>query len=287
MPRIFPDAKSKNQVICIAGVGAQKVFSALIADCIPDLHTIQTGQCFPLYLYDDIKEEESPDLFETNSEKKRTQREAITEKGLNHFKDKYPGEIILKEDIFYYIYGLFHSPDYLERYADNLSKELPRIPCVNTAKDFWAFSKAGRNLAKLHLEYEKVKPYQVEVEMAKSKGQLSEGFFRVEKMKFGKTKVDGKIVEDRSVLIYNEYITLKEIPIRAYDYVVNGRSALEWVVERQCVKLDTESGITNDANDWASETIGDDKYPLELFKKVITVSLDTLNIIQSLPKLDI
>jgi len=190
----------------------------------------------------------------------------------------------VREDIFYYVYGLLHSSDYLERYADNLSKELPRIPCVKTVGDFWAFSKAGRALAELHLNYETVEPYQCEVV---AKGALTTQSYRVEKMKYGKTKRDGKTVDDKTILVYNDHLTLKGIPLEAYGYVVNGKSALDWVVERQRVKEDPDSGIVNDANDWATETMNNPKYPLELFQRVITVSLETMKIVKALPGLDI
>jgi predicted helicase len=196
----------------------------------------------------------------------------------------YPGERINKEDIFYYVYGLLHSPDYRSRYADNLRKELPRIPCVKKAVDFWAFSKAGRKLAALHVGYETVEPYPVTVEAKRS---LPASAYRVEKMRYGKTKVDGKTVDDKTVLVYNEHITLRDIPLEAYEYVVNGKAALDWVVERQCVKTDKDSGIVNDANDWATETVKNPKYPLELFQRVITVSLETQRVVASLPGLDI
>jgi len=106
-------------------------------------------------------------------------------------------------------------------------------------------------------------------------------------MRYGKTKVDGKTVDDKTVLVYNEHITLRDIPLEAYEYVVNGKAALDWVVERQCVKTDKDSGIVNDANDWATETVKNPKYPLELFQRVITVSLETQRVVASLPGLDI
>jgi len=209
-------------------------------------------------------------------------RDAITDAGLVHFQSAYPGEKLTKEDLFYYVYGLLHSPDYRTAYADNLGKELPRIPCVKTAQDFWAFSRAGRALAEFHLNYETVTPHPVEVVTT---GKLTDASYRVEKMRYGKTKVAGKTVDDKTVLVYNEHITLKGIPLEAYDYVVNGKSALDWVVERQCVKTDKDSGILNDANAWAIETMGNPKYPLELFQRVITVSLETMKIVIGLPPL--
>jgi predicted helicase len=207
-------------------------------------------------------------------------RDGITDEGLAHFRSVYPGEEISKEDVFYYVYGLLHSPDYRERYADTLRKELPRIPCVITAADFWAFSKAGRELAELHLNYETMNPYPLQIE---SNGELTDSDYRVEKMRYGK---NGK-EKDLTKLIYNDKITLTGIPLEAYDYVVNGKPALDWVVERQCVKTDKDSGIVNDANDWAVETMGNPRYPLELFQRVITVSLETMKIVKALPKLDV
>lgn len=172
-------------------------------------------------------------------------------------------------------YGLLHSPDYRERYADNLSKELPRIPCVKTAADFWAFSEAGRKLAELHLNYETVAPYPVTVSTGGK--TVTDADYRVEKMKYGKSGKD----KDLTMLHYNAKITLTGIPLEAYQYVVNGKPALDWVVERQCVKTDKDSGIVNDANDWAIETMGNPRYPLELFQRVITVSLETMRIVNS------
>lgn len=144
------------------------------------------------------------DLFATEvapTTSSMTRREAITDEGLAHFQSAYPGEQISKKDVFYYVYGLLHSPDYREKYADNLAKELPRIPRVKTAADFWEFSQAGRDLAALHVNYEKVEPYPLKIE---SSGKLTDADYRVEKMKYGKTGKD----KDLTTLHYNDKITL-------------------------------------------------------------------------------
>ena len=284
MPRIFPDAEAKNRVICINSVGAQKEFSAIITDHMPDLHLVQTGQCFPLYLYEEPKDKLSgaapqTGLFETPSvNSERIRRDALTDEGLTHFQSAYPGEALTKEDLFYYVYSLLHSPDYRERYADNLNKELPRIPCVEAADDFWAYSQAGRALAELHLNYESVPMYPATIT-----GGSQDADYRVEKMKYGKKGKE----KDLTTLHYNGKITVTGIPLEAYDYIVNGKTALDWVVERQCVKTEKDSGIVNDANDWAIDTMNNPRYPLELFLRVITVSMETMKIVKSLPKLDI
>ena len=163
---------------------------------------------------------------------------------------------------------------------------MPRIPAVRTDTDFWAFVVAGRSLGDLHCNYEQAEPYPVTIK----EGGLSlaviadaEDFYRVEKMRFA-----GKRGEtDKTTVIYNPRITMTNIPLEAYDYVVNGKPALEWVMERQVVKTDKDSGIVNDANRYAIETVGDPAYPLTLFQRVITVSLETMKIVRSLPPLDI
>ena len=292
MQRIFPDATSHNMVICISGVGAKNGISVFFNNKLTDLNCLEAGaQCFPLYLYDDPSETKAPSqsqgsLFDTPAPepKQRTRRDAITDEGLQHFQSAYPGEKISKEDLFYYIYGLLHSEQYREWYADNLAKELPRIPRVKLAADFWAFSKAGRELAKLHIGYESVEPYPATVSIAggKTLDDCTPQDFRVEKMRYGK---NGK-EKDLTTLIYNSKITVTGIPPEAYEYVVNGKPALDWVVERQCVKTDKDSGIVNDANDWAIETMHNPRYPLELFLRVITVSLETLKIVKALPTLE-
>ena len=191
-----------------------------------------------------------------------------------------------KEDIFFYIYGLLHSEDYKNRYADNLSKELPLIPCVKKASDFWHFSQAGRDLGALHVNYGAVPMYPVEYTEGKMVVQLMDDKdFYVTQMKFAKGK-DGEKY-DKTTVIYNSNITMTKIPLAAYEYVANGKPALEWVMERQAVTTHKDSGIVNDANDWATETMGNAKYPLELFQRVITVSLETMKIVNALPALDI
>ncbi|HGS4810784.1 TPA: DEAD/DEAH box helicase [Vibrio parahaemolyticus] len=266
MPMIFPSLESKNRVISVSGVGA-KNFSALISECPPCFDNIEKGQCFPLYIYN-----------EDGSNK----RDAITDEALQLFQSAYPTIKVSKEDIFYYIYGLLHSDDYRSKYADNLSKELPRIPRVKDANDFTAFCEAGRKLAKLHINYENVDCYKAEIDSKATEDQ----HYYVEKMKHPKKKVDGKSVNDLSSIIYNHRITINNIPEEAYRYVINGKSAIAWVMERQCIKTDKASGIINDANLWATETMNNAKYPFELVLRVITVSLETMKIVDSLPKLD-
>jgi len=293
MPRIFPHAGAENLVIQFNAKYNGSGVPVLVSNALPDLHCNGDSQCFPLYLYDEQAQAEdsgSSDLFSAteqgNDEPGLKRRDAITDEGLSHFQEAYPGERITKEDLFYYVYGILHSGDYRTRFADNLSKELPRIPKVKNAADFWAFSRAGRDLAGLHLNYETVEKYPFNIQ---AKGNLVDEDYRVTKMKFGKKRCEetGKNINDLSTVIYNGKITMTGIPEEAWDYVVNGKAALNWVMERQAVSTHKASGIVNDANDWAIETMGNARYPLELFQRVVTVSVETQKIVRSLPKLDI
>ncbi|WKD30223.1 DEAD/DEAH box helicase family protein [Halomonas sp. KG2] len=286
MPRIFPEAGTENLVIHVSGVGARS-FSAFVTNCVPCFDNIEKGQAFPLYLYES-KQNQRDDLLSQGNEIGYEQRDAITDDALEHFQSAYPNATIIKEDIFYYIYGLLHNEDFRERYADNLSKQLPRIPRLKQYEDFAAFAQAGRDLAVLHLDYETL-DLNTQATLSGSLGLrvTEQGVkggqdvdFTVTKMKFAKRG-------DKSKVIYNGKITIENIPEDAYDYVVNGKPALEWVMERQAVTTDKKSGIVNDANDWAIETMGNARYPLELFLRVITVSLRTQAIVRNLPKLDI
>ncbi|MCC5848691.1 MAG: type III restriction endonuclease subunit R [Verrucomicrobia bacterium] len=242
-----------------------------------------------LFIYFDSNGLSEAELFSgpqaTQTEIGYQRRDGISDAGLAHFQKAYPGEKINKEDLFYYIYGLLHSPDYRARYADNLSKELPRIPAVKGAEPFWAFSRAGRQLADLHLNYESVQPHPVTLDTGKPIQALGPKEYRVVKMKFGKSKdpATGKTLADKTTIIYNPHITLRDIPLEAYTYIVNGKPAIEWVMERQSVTTDKSSQITNDANHYATETLQNPKYPLELLQRIITVSLETMKVVDGLP----
>ncbi|OLY47397.1 DEAD/DEAH box helicase [Bartonella apis] len=279
IPIIFPNAEAENTVIQINENYNGDSNLALISNYIADLHCNGDSQCFPLYLYD--QEQAGEGLFASDDKPKLKRRDAITDAGLQHFQKAYQDNTISKEDLFYYIYGLLHSEDYRTRFADNLMKELPRIPAVKKLDDFKAFSQAGRALANLHLNYETVAKYPANI-ITKNK-KLQDSDYYVQKMKYGRNGKD----KDLSTIIYNDKITIKDIPLEAYDYIVNGKSAIDWVVERQGVKTDKASGIVNDANDWAIETMHNPAYPLELLLRVITVSLETMKIVRNLPKLDI
>lgn len=277
---IFPNNSAENLVICSSGVGS-KEYSCLMVDDIPCLDLLEKTQCFPRWLPGEkpnVKEEEL-DFGESEGTPSGFSTEALP-----YFQAAYSDKLITEDDLFYYIYGILHSEDYRARYANNLTKELPRIPRVATYEQFVAFSRAGRDLAKLHVHFEEVAPYAgVTLEYAKS-GKPS---YRVKQMKWGKIAgKTGNAAKDKTTLIYNDWITVKNIPLEAQEYIVNKKSALDWVVERACVSIDKASSIVNDFNDYAAE-MENERYPLDLFLRIITVSIETMKIVKALPKLEI
>lgn len=264
------NTSTDNLIITVPGQGSTKPFYVLMTNVIRDLDTYGGTQCFPLYYYEE-REKQNPSLFDAaddNSEYIR--RDGVSDFILDHAQRIY-GKRITKEDIFYYVYGFLHAPKYRETFANDLKKMLPRLPLVDEPRDFWKFSKAGRELAELHINYESVPAYS----KVKVRGEDSK-FFEVGKMRFPKKG-------QKDTIIYNSKIVIENIPEKAYEYVVNGRSAIEWIMERYQVTIHKESGIKNDPNDWAKE-VGNPRYILDLLLSIITVSLKTLEIVESLPE---
>lgn len=271
LPKLFPTKDAKNILICLPAPGGSKDFTVLISNIIPDIHLNGDNQCFPLYYYEENNTIQKG-LFDTDESKQYVRRDAISNFILERAQQQY-GKSVTKEDIFYYVYGFLHSKEYRETFANDLKKMLPRLPLVETVKDFWAFSKAGRKLAELHLNYETVAPYP-EATVIGDDGET----YIVAKMRFPKK-------DQKETIYYNSKITVSNIPAKAYEYVVNGKSAIEWIMERYAVTTHKESGITNDPNDWAKE-VGNPRYILDLLLSIINVSVQTVDIVNSLPKLN-
>ena len=264
---LFPNTNTKNFLICIPNVGVEKDFFALMVDTVPDFSNITGVQCFPLYTYEKSNKD---GVFDKNKHGNRT--ENIPDATLTMFRDHYNDPKISKQDIFYYVYGLLHSPHYKTKYAVDLKKMLPRIP-MHT--QFHVFSKAGKDLGQLHVNYEDAPEYPLR-EMSQNLVDATNR--KVVKMKFAK---DGTTT-DKTAIIYNDQIILQDIPIRAYQYIVNGKSAIEWVMDRYQVAVHKDSQIKNDPNEWSE----DPNYIIKLLKKVVYVSMESVKIIESLPKLD-
>lgn len=246
-------------------------------------------------------------MFASND--RYVRKDAVSDYILKQARAQYRDPKIEKQDLFYYVYGFLHSPDYRSAFSADLKKMLPRIPLVESASDFWAFSRAGRQLAELHLGYESAEPYRALVvsssaatsDLPMFQGEAADArsaysavdpatLYRVSQMRFakklGKDKNDKpKRIDDRSRIVYNERLTIAGIPAEAYEYVVNGKSAIEWLMERYAVSTDKASGIVNDPNDWAAEH-GDPAYIFNLVLRLVTVSLETVKIVKSLPRLE-
>ena len=280
-PKLFPTPNHRNLVICVSGIGSNKDFSSIITENIPDYQLQFNCQYFPLYWYDDSTADIA-DLFsaQQSDADRYVRRDGVTDWILSTARKQY-GSLVTKEDIFYYVYGILHAPDYRTTFTADLKKSLPRLPLVESPDDFWAFSRAGRSLAELHLGYEHVEPYAGCHTVNSTTSDDDAINYRVDKMRFG--KLDSKTA-DKRIIHYNAGITIENIPLEAYDYVVNGKSAIEWVMERYAVKTDSTSLITNDPNDWCREH-DDPKYIYNLLLRIITVSLETMKIVRSLPKL--
>ncbi|MCC8070994.1 MAG: DEAD/DEAH box helicase family protein [Bacteroidales bacterium] len=291
IPKLFPMEGMENLVICVPGLGAHKPFSCFISNMIIDLNVLEAGcQCFPMYYYEENPHQQY-NLFDDGSTNgKYIRRDGVTDWILKEVRKRFGGsKAITKEHIFYYVYGILHSEDYRNRFADDLKKSLPRIPIVDKVEDFMAFYNAGKQLADLHLNYETVPPY-ADVLISSTPIQTKEGDkyeeFRVEKMQFRKVRdTHGKLVADKSAIVYNGLFTIEKIPQKAYEYVVNGKSAIEWIMERYAVTIDKASHIKNDPNDWSKEH-NDPMYIFKLLLSVINVSIQSVDIIKSLPRLE-
>jgi predicted helicase len=246
---ILPTKNSgkENLLICISGVGSFRPFHCLVSNRIPCLDMLEKTQCFPFYVYDDSGS---------------SRRENITDWSLSQFRSHYSDKKISKWDIFYYIYALLHHPAYRTKYAANLRRSLPRIPF---APDFRAFAKAGEKLANLHVNYENQPEYKLEF-IENKKAKLD---WRVEKMKLSK---------DKTAVIYNDFLTLSGIPAMAFEYRLGNRSALDWIIDQYQVSTDKRSGIVNDPNN-----PDDPEYIVKLIGKVVTVSVETVDIVKKLP----
>ncbi|MDR2300445.1 MAG: helicase, partial [Deltaproteobacteria bacterium] len=270
MPKIFPTKIHDNLPICLPGPGGTQEFMPLISQHLPDIHLNGNSQCFPRYHYEEDTKKNARFVPDQTIDG-YVRRDCLTDYIYQECLKKY-GPEVTKDDIFYYVYGLMHSKDYRREFSADLKKTLPRVPLVEGSGDFMAFSKAGRELADLHLNYETIEPYG-DLRIAGAE----KGNFLVDKIRFA-----GK--GDKTTIVYNRDITISGIPLAAYEYVVGGRSPIEWILDRYRVKIDRDSGLKNDPNDWAIER-GQPRYVLDLISRVITVSLETMKIVKGLPRL--
>ncbi len=273
LPRLFPAADVGTWGFYLNGTHSSSEFAALAMDAIPCLDIYgKGGQFFPRFSF----EERAPDsdllaaLDDDGTPFRRIDN--VTDEILLDYQKSF-GSQVTKDDIFFYLYGILHSPDYRQQFEGDLKKMLPRIPKV---KDFQSFSEAGRKLAELHLSYEAIEPYPL------NERRGPNASYRVEKMRYAKT---GRVF-DKSTVIYNSGITVSGIPEEAHEYMLGSRSAIDWIIERYQVKTDKASGIVNDPNHWAEDQ-GNPRYILDLLARIVSVSVETVRIVNSLPRLEV
>lgn len=287
LPAAFPAGSLPNEGFVVTGTGAAMDFAALATDAIPDLSIFggQTNsQFFPRYTYSSAPKSDDlfADLQGTPTGGKPPRIDNLTDEGLGIFRASY-GTEVTKDDVYYYIYGIFHSASFRERFSADLKKMLPRVPLVLKSDAFHDFSAAGRALVDLHIGYEDVDSYPLTEQATGFSGEVDEyDKYRVSKMRYG-----GKSgAWDKTVIKYNGNITLEGIPEEAHRYMLGSRSALDWIVERYQVKTDKASSIVNDPNDWGREH-EQPRYIIDLIGRIVTVSLETMRIVDSLPELRI
>ena len=266
--RIFPDPRlSENRAICVPGIGSTKPFSALVVDSMPDLHFVAFGQCFPRYRFEKPADaqKELPGLG-----RKLERIDNISDTALRAFRVRYNDNTITRNAIFDYVYGVLHAPGYRQRFANDLAKELPRIPF---AADFHAFAKAGHELAELHLGYETCQQHPLDIVFTQA-GEPRAKHFRIgtKKMRWADT--------EKTELVVNEHLWVRGIPAAAHSYQVNGRTPLEWFIDRYKIKQDKRSGIVNDANGW----FDDSRELITAIRRIVHVSLETVRIVEDLPE---
>ncbi len=313
LDRYFPTRLAQNYGFYITAPGAGHRFSTLAIGALPDiaLWGSGSGQFFPRYSYEKrVVDENQIAAFDDDSDE-YTRVDNVTDGILADYRKTHGAEVT-KDDIFFYVYGLLHSPEYRERFAADLKKMLPRIPKV---KDFWGFAEAGRKLSELHLGYEEIEAWPLKEvvdgrvvsirpasqgystsgdgESSEDSRRLSSGeaayrnqdsddLFRVVKMRYG----GNARKPDKSTVVVNEHLTLTGIPDEAHEYLLGSRSALDWILERYQIKKDKASGIVNDPNDWGKEH-GNPRYIVDLVKRITRVSVETVALVKSLPPLDI
>ena len=270
MDKIFPDSSSENRAICVTGVGSKILFSAFMTDTLPDLELISKGQCFPRWQYP-----RPVDTSNTTSEfqgfdEAPERIDNISDTALRTFQNHYRDDTITKDDIFDYVYGILHAPSYREQFANDLSKMIPRIPF---APDFHAFAQAGAALADLHLNYETCEQYPLEL-IFSGQGKPQSKHFQLGKRAMRFTDKDTK-----TTLIINDHVRLSGIPEEAHRYVVNGRTPLEWFIDRYKITQDKDSGIINDPNGWFENP----RDLITAIERIVYVSVESTRIIERLP----
>ena len=278
-PELYPNQGVDNIGISVVSPGSNNPFHTLMTNSIPDSELTSHTIYLPRWRY--IQPQRLMESPRTDSlELERVSN--IYPEAVKRFRRHYNDPAIEEDNLFYYIYGVLHSQQWRDTFADDLSKTQARIPMAATVEDFRAFVRAGTELGDLHVNYETAEPYPLIEEHQSDWNPENPEAYRVTKM----TYLGPSRIPDKSGIVCNANITLRGIPDQAHLYQLGSRSALDWVIERYQVTTDTKSGFTNDPNDWATEH-GDPRYIIDLIKRVTTVSIRTVEIAQGLPELPI
>ncbi|MEU5875594.1 type ISP restriction/modification enzyme [Glycomyces sp. NPDC047369] len=275
LERSFPEPDLGNVGFYTVGAGSAVPFSVLVTDAVPNLHVTGAGsggKFFPRFTY--LENAKGGTLFDQDPPR-YTRNDNISDAALTDYRETYRDGSISKDDIFHYVYGVLHSPVYRSEFEADLRKSLPRIPKV---AQFHEFARLGNQLKRLHLDYEAIEPHPgIREIVSETKTADSADLYRVDrKMRFASR-------QDRSRIVYNSHVTLADIPEGAYRYQIGSRSAVEWIMDRYYVRTDKASGIVNDPNDW----FDDPRYIIDLLKRIVTVSMETMAIVDGLPPLEI
>ena len=288
LPRLYPGPESENVGIAIVETGSKSPFGVTATDTIPCLHLIGSDvtSYYARWRYEDAPT--APTLPGTSPAGRVSN---LNPEAVAQFRAAL-GDDLTDDDVFYYVYGVLHSPDFRSTFESSLKKEKPRVPLVESRAIFDAFAAAGRELSNLHVGYESVEPYPLAEEWAAGADPNANPDLLLvgdRKMSYAKASVPGtghgKRDLDRSRLRYNDYLTLSGIPPEAHEYVLGTRSGIDWIIDRYYIKTDKTSGIVNDPNQWGLER-GEPRYIVDLIKRVVTVSVRTVEIVAGLPSLE-
>lgn len=298
LPSMFPTRSHRNIGIMMTGPASMYQYTTLAMELMPNLHTLHSGQYFPRFTWERVAPEDG-ELFGGGSVVEHdgevsaygeigevvdgyVRVDNITDEIKAIYRDAL-GADITGDDIFHFVYGKLHDPAYRETYAANLKKMLPHIKTPETREEFDKFAAAGKELMALHVGYEDVEPWPLNIQLRASVDETDRETWRVVKMRWAKRKdpETGKNVNDVTKLIYNKNVTISGIPEEADEYLLGSRSAVAWLIDRYQVKKDRASGIVNDPNDWADE-VGNPRYIVDLIGRVTRVAVETVRIVDGL-----
>ena len=286
LPRLYPTPESENLGISIAGPGKSAPFGCIATNAIPELQVLRNSKHYARWRYEDAPR--TPMLVDAVPAGRVSN---LNPQAVARFRAAL-GDDLTDDDVFYYVYGILHAPEFRSTFESSLKKEKPRVPLVESRAVFDAFAAAGRDLCDLHVGYESVDPYPLAEEwVAEADPNANPDLLLVgaSKMSYAKASAGGtghgKRDLDRSRLRYNDYLTLSGIPPEAHEYVLGTRSGIDWIIDRYYVKTDKASGIVNDPNLWGLER-GSPRYIVDLIKRVVTVSVRTVEIVAGLPSLE-